>query len=196
MFSSLCAVFNGVLHAVGCWNFHCLIFSFLCQGENTTTCSTGWEVKDRPFSDTGGYLMVSPDTRISCSGLLTQWKYYTKIADNSFTAIVLRPINPTEYKVVGFNNIPSGPPDAELRYNVPENEQIKVEANDVIGWTFPHPRDKTLQATDTAAGTQILWLGDGTDSNYHDNLQVDQVYIVNGGARQRDYSLLATVEGM
>ena len=143
--------------------------------------------------------MVSPDTGFTCSGRLTQWKYFSKIVDNTFKAIVMRPIVSTEYKVVGINDIPSGPPgavDVELRYNVPETEQIAVEANDVIGWAFPHPRDKTLQATDTAAGTQILWLGDGTNSDYYDNLQVDQVHIMNNGARQRDYSILATVQGV
>ena len=160
---------------------NCFSLNYLPLDE---TCYTGWAVKDRSGPDGAGYTMVSPDKEIRCDGLITQWRYRAKTS-NPFRAIVWRsvPGSSTQFKIVGITDIPAGPINREVTFNVPEDQRFQVKAGDVIGWSFG---DGVL-AYNGGGGFSVRWLHGFLHSTLTDN----QIHDFNGGNQDREYSILA-----
>ena len=109
--------------------------------------------------------MVSPDNPFTCGGFITQWRYQSQ-TPLPFKALVFRhrPESPTQFTLLGINDIPAGPAGQEVIFDVPESDRIRVEAGDVIGWSYPYTTgDAPLQYTATPAAspgvdTRIIYL--------------------------------------
>ena len=129
--------------------------------------------------------MVSPDQQFLCNGQVTEWRYQGKNS-NAFQAIVWRPVqdSPTEFQIVGINNIPAGAVDTPVSYAVPENERITVKSGDVIGWSFSEP----VLTYGIGESIRVRYKGKSLQTP----LTVDGTFNINGVAN-RDYSIAAVV---
>ena len=157
-------------------------------------CEAGWPITDREGIDSAGWTMVSPDQQFLCDGQLTEWRYQGKRSNVSFRAIVWRPVdssangtNVSQFKIVGINDIPAGAINRPINYAVPESERITVKAGDVIGWSF----EESVLAYNRGGGNRVHWVG----RNLNHTLQVKQVFDMNAGVEEREYSIAATVGG-
>ena len=153
-------------------------------------CTTGWEVKDRDGLDGPGFTMVSPYKEIRCDGFITEWRYQAK-KSHPFRAIVWRsdPNSTTNFKIVGINNIPAGPINREVIFNVPEDQQFQVKAGDVIGWSFGNG----VLAYSRGGNFSVRWLHNVPGSTLADD-QIHDFEIVRHNG-EREYSIVATIDG-
>jgi len=131
--------------------------------------------------------MVSPGQEFACGGEVTKWIYQGKYS-RPFRAIVFRPIagSTTQFKIVGFNDIPAGAANTQVDYIVPEQERITAEAGDVIGWSF----GDGVITYNGGGDYNVRWVG----GHLHSGLEVDQVLNINAGNGLREYSIEATTD--
>ena len=131
--------------------------------------------------------MVAPKQRFFCNGEVSTWRYQA-ITSNGFQAIVFRPVDggQTEYKIVGFNDIPAGEINTPVTYNVSEGDRIKVQRGDAIGWSFEQGVIPYDSMSDSDGSNLVRWIG-GRHAYSADTITF------NGGSGSRKYSIEATV---
>lgn len=145
----------------------------------------GWPIQNRLELDTGSqYTMVSPSTQFTCDGEVTEWRFQAR-ASNPLRAIVFRPIDgtTTQFKIIGFNDIPASEINTPILYTVPENERITVRQGDVIGFSY----DQASLGFDKGGNTRLLY-------GRYLEITIDQIVDVARGPVKRSYSFQATVK--
>ena len=157
--------------------FHCIVH----------TGVTGWQVQNRGSLNSNSWIMVSPDQKFVCDGLVTEWRYQGKRA-SAFQAMVWRQIegSATQFQIVGINDIPGGAVNTPVTYTVPEDERIIVRAGDVIGWSF----GEAVLPYNEGGDYRVRWL---QKTDQLGNLTVNQVHDIIKGVTNREYSIAATV---
>ena len=154
----------------------------------------GWPIKARAHVyDKARYLtVVAPRKQFYCNGEVTMWRYQITRA-TQFQAIVFRSVSgsTTKFQVVGVNiiTIPPGEIDKPVSYMVPEEQRIRVEAGDVIGWSFGDAAI-TLDIHGSSVGAEsnlVRW----APSTYPVPLHGIISFV---GSGSREYSIEATVQ--
>ena len=98
----------------------------------------GWELKThrqkRTEFDRYRHVFVS-NKQIQHIGVVTEWTYMSTTT-NPFKGIIWRHRHNHYYEVVGVNDIPGGPSDENITYNVPEEDRIDVKTGDLLGFAY------------------------------------------------------------
>ena len=131
--------------------------------------------------------MVSVEKTIICDGFVTEWRYQAK-TNNPFRAVIFRRQSgpsPLIFKIVGINDIPAGPINQEVVFQVPLHDRIQVEIGDMIGWSF----GPGVLPYNNGGNTKVRWVR----GNLHDSLEKDQVLSIDAGAGDREYSIAAVI---
>ncbi len=136
---------------------------------------------------------MSPDNPITCNGQVTKWTYHQGPYSQPFKAIVARRISDTDFKIVGYNEIPVSETNrSTVVYTVPREDRFTVSSGDVIGWSFPGTHGAiTFQDGDT----EVRFADNNiTEGNLYDTLYVDNTVTFEYAAL-RNYSIEVTVAG-
>ena len=162
-----------------------LVYWFVLLGENQLV---GWPIRSRGGPDGAGYTMVSVETTFTCNGFVTEWHYQAK-AHHPFRAVIFRRAagtSPLQFKIVGINNIPAGPINRKVVFQIPLNDRVKVERGDMIGWSCgPGVLDYANEGN-----TRVRWV----HGNLYTSLDKNQLISIDGGSGNRRYSIAAMLK--
>ncbi len=153
----------------------------------------GWNSEPRPTTDTVGWTFVfsGGEKEIPCNGAVIAWNYYASVAA-PFRAIVWRRTStPTQFSVVGINDIAAGPINTAVTYSVPKDQRIEVRKGDLIGLAMKETNAKVPYRNGGADITQTRWLR----NNNPDTMQPGDIVDLITGVTDRSWSFSAQVLG-
>ena len=173
------------------WNVS-MIFSLLECGADLLTI-IGWHSEARPTSDPVGWSFVisGEEKEIPCDGKVIAWNYYATVAQPFRTVVWRRTPSPTQFSVVGINDIPAGEINKAVTFSVPKEQRIEVRKGDLIGIAFNEANAKVQYRSGGAGAVETRWYRD-SDPN---DLQPGQIATTTG-IRDRSWSFSAQVLGM